>query len=302
MLLRESKKLTINHNFGTIKDMTTQQNCLNKSCASFWILTKYYRLEQQLAINLDRYELAHSIEAIYKFLWDFYADWYIEYLKSDETQLDFAKSLFRQFIVTASPYCPFETEVLWREYFGETELLASTTKDFGWTAKMFDVMFGAGTFEQDSRYVEFENTIEFIGNIRSLKGLFAIDPAVFVQVYSNSNTLSKYSDYIKSLGKCEIISQAKTEFYEVITGIGTNQIKYQIDILQYIKDKPTEILRTNKTIIDLTKQIFQLETQLSNSKFIENADSFVILEKKNSLFIRQNELNTQNIKLTFLNK
>ncbi len=282
--------------------MTTQQNCINKSCASFWILTKYHRLEQQLALNLDKYELAHSIEAIYKFLWDFYADWYVEYLKSDETQLDFAKSLFRQFIVTASPYCPFETEVLWREYFGETELLAFITKDFGWTAKMFDVMFGVSNFEQDSRYVEFENIIEFIGNIRSLKGLFAIDPVVFVQVYSDSNILSKYKNYIKSLGRCEVVSDVKTELYEVIAGTGANQIRYQIDILEYIKDKPAEITRTNKAIIDLNKQISQLIAQLSNPKFVENAEPSIIKEKQDSLVVRNNELDAQNNKLIFLNK
>ena len=110
--------------------------------ASFWILTKYYQLENQLQDSLQSYELAHSVDAIYKFLWDYYADWYVEYLKTDQSQLPFAREIFRQFVITCSPYCPFETEVLWKDFFGEHSLLATEVKDFSWTKTTFEAEFG----------------------------------------------------------------------------------------------------------------------------------------------------------------
>ena len=85
--------------------------------ASVWILEKYIELEDILEYQLGTYELNKSIDALYKFLWDYYADWYVEYLKTDDTQTVFAKELFKQYTITLSPYSPFETEALWREFF-----------------------------------------------------------------------------------------------------------------------------------------------------------------------------------------
>jgi valyl-tRNA synthetase len=278
----------------------TSQFIPNKSSASFWILAKYYNLEQHLKKNLSSYELAHSIDAIYKFLWDNFADWYIEYLKTDDSQINFAKTLFRQFIITASPYCPFETEVLWKEYFDETELLADFIKDDSWSANALNVEFGVTDFhnlEQDTRYIEFENVLGFIGNVRSLKGLFAIDPVIFVEVFTEAKLLLQYSDYIKLLGRTNLFNQSKADLYNVVD----KNYSYQIDILQYIKDKTAEITRTTKIITDLNKQITQLETQLSNTKFVQNAEPEVILEKQSNLVTRKIEIQQQNDKLDFLN-
>jgi valyl-tRNA synthetase len=271
------------------------------SSASFWILTKYYQLEKDLVTNLASYELAHSISAIYKFLWDDYANWYVEFLKTSEPDMAFAKELFKQFTVTCSPYCPFETEVLWKEYFNETELLASVIKDFDWSVKALELRFDypdLNALEKDLRYVEFESIISFISSIRSLKGLFAIDPVVQVQIYSTSQLLLKYQNFIKLLARAEINNEAKPTLYEV----KTNNFTYQIDILSYIKDKDFEINRTNKLIESLNKQILGLETQLANEKFVANAEAEVIEEKRSDLVARKLELQEQGNKLEFLRK
>lgn len=267
--------------------------------ASFWILTKYYQLEKDLETNLASYELAHSVGAIYKFLWDDYANWYVEFLKTSEPDMVFAKALFRQFTITCSPYCPFETEVLWQEYFGETELLATEIKDFGWTTKALELYFNypdIENLEKDLRYIEFENIISFISSIRSLKGLFAIDPVVQVQIYSISELLVQYQNYIKLLARAEINNQFKSTLYEV----KTNNFTYQIDILSYIKDKDFETNRTNKLIESLNKQILGLETQLANERFVANAEPEVIEEKRTDLNTRKLELQDQMSKLEFL--
>jgi valyl-tRNA synthetase len=271
------------------------------SSASFWILAKYYQLEKTLETNLQSYELAHSVSAIYKFLWDDYANWYVEFLKTSEPDMAFAKDLFKQFTVTCSPYCPFETEVLWKEYFGERELLASVVKDFNWTKKALELYFDypdIENLEKDLRYIEFESIIGFISSIRSLKGLFAIDPVVQVQIYSASELLLKYQNYIKLLARAEINNESKSTLYEV----NNNSFTYQIDILSYIKDKEFEISRTNKLIESLNKQITGLEAQLANEKFAANAEADVIEEKRSDLLARKAELKEQGNKLEFLKK
>ena len=269
--------------------------------ASFWILAKYHELETKLDESNSRYELTHSVDAIYKFLWDNYADWYIEYLKTDTDQIPFAKELFKQFIITASPYCPFETEALWQNFFGQKTLLAQTTKDFEWTAKAFSIHFNINNFEsltKDKRYVEFQTVVDFVQNLRSTRGLFAIDPANLIQIYTTDNDLLKYADFIKMIAKTELISQDRTDLYTV----KNNEINYSIDILSYIKDKTVEISRTNKIIADLQKQISGQEAKLNNPKFVENAEPEVIVETKEAVEKRTAELTEQKAKLEFLER
>jgi valyl-tRNA synthetase len=269
------------------------------SNTSFWILTKYYLLEKQLKESNSKYELAHSIEAIYKFLWDNYADWYVEYLKTDESQIEFAKSLFKQFTITASPYCPFETEALWKDFFGQTTLLANELKDFGWSKNAFSVYFeinDLANLESNPKYQEFESIVSFVQNLRSTRGLFAIDPAAFVQIYSKDKNLIKYSSFIKLIAKTEVIQENKENLYSV----QANNLSYSLDILSYIKDKPTEIARTNKIIIDLQKQLAGLEVKLANPKFVENAEPEALIESKSALKLRGQEINQQLVKLAFL--
>ncbi len=284
------------------------------SNASFWILTKYHQLENKLSESNSRYELTHSVEAIYKFLWDNYADWYVEYLKTDTDQIPFAKTLFKQFIITASPYCPFETEALWQNFFGETTLLATEVKDFEWTTKAFAIHFdvksspylgggnevdgGSLELEKNPKYVEFQTVVEFIQNLRSTRGLFAIDPANLVQIFTKDQALLRYNEFIKMIAKTEIIDSNKTDLYSVQNGT----INYSIDILGYIKDKQTEIVRTNKIIEDLKKQISVQEGKLNNPKFVENAEPEVILETKEAIEKRTSELNEQKAKLEFLSR
>jgi valyl-tRNA synthetase len=269
--------------------------------ASFWILAKYYELENKLAESSTNYELAHSVDAIYRFLWDYYADWYVEYLKVDANQIPFAKSLFKQFIITVSPYCPFETEALWQNFFGEKTLLANEAKDFEWTKKAFSIHFETNNLidlEKDSRFQEFQILVDFVQNLRSTRGLFAIDPANLIQIYTLDKNLLKYADFVKLIAKTELLEESKPELYSVKNDF----ISYSIDILAYIKDKQTEIARTNKIIADLQKQITVQESKLNNPKFVENAEQEVIVETKEAIVKRNVELQEQKAKLDFLER
>ncbi len=258
------------------------------SPASVWILTKFVELEKSLESNLKDFELAHSISAFYDFIWNDFADWYVEYLKTDSSQLSFAKELYKQLIITLYPYSPFESEAIWKEFFGEEELLAFEIKDSTWGQNLLK--------EQKADSLEFENIIEFIQRLRSLRGLFAIDPVTPIEIYSNEDKLGEYLDFVRLLGRCEVKFETKKGLYEV------NDLKYSfsIDILGFIKDKEAEIQRTKKLIESLNKQIGSLEKQLSNEGFLKNAGEEVVLEKKADLDKRKKELEQQEQKIQFL--
>ncbi len=267
---------------------------------SFWILTKYYQLEKDLEIYNQNYELAHSIDSIYKFLWDNYADWYIEYLKTtNPVEIDFAKQLFRQFIITVSPFCPFETEAIWSQFFGESTNLVKTIKDPTWSQKALELHFEVKDFDnltKNKAYLEFEKIIQFVNNIRSLRGLFAIDPVVAVTVYTDNQFLHRYNYFIKLICKVNLSPAIDQNLYR----IKEIDYEYQIDIVQYIKNIEQEVARSNKQIESILKQISGINTQLTNPNFVQNAEAKTIQEKKEQLIQRQIELEQQQAKLVFL--
>ncbi len=271
------------------------------SSASVWILEKYLDLEAELEKNLASYELAHSVDALYRFLWDYYADWYVEYLKTDESQLTFAKELFRQYVITLSTYAPFETETLWEEFFKEKRLLAFEPKNAMWARDLqVDIYkYNQSQSSQDTLKLqskEFGVIINFIEQLRSLRGLFAIDPANPLIVYSQTPILFKYLNYIRLVAKAELINKTKTGLYEV-DNLGYT---FAIEIFDYVKDKDKEIKRTEKIIQDLQKQIGALNGQLQNDKFLANAEIEIVKEKKADLRDRELELNQQEEKLKML--
>jgi len=257
--------------------------------ASLWILEKYKILEQNLELHLEDFELIHSVDLLYKFLWDDFADWYLEYLKTDESQKPFAVALLKQFVISLSPYLPFETEVLWKEFFAEKSQLAFEVKDENWSQRYLDQASVVSS-------KEFQTVIDFIGNLRSLRGLFAIDPVNLVRIYTTNEILLKYQSFVKLAGRGELVPESRTDLYTS----KSNDSQYALDIFEYLKDISLEVERTNKIILDLKKQISALESQLSNEKFLENAEVEIVLEKKQNLEDRKRDLLEQQTKLEFL--
>jgi valyl-tRNA synthetase len=272
------------------KETQSSSEATSLTPASIWILSKYIELEQILLNSLDTFELVHSINALYTFLWDYYADWYVEYLKTDSTQISFAKELFRQYIITLSPYCPFETEALWSQFFAETKLLALTQKEHDWSQKQL-----ANVQDIESKK-EFELVIDFISKVRSMRGLFAIDPVTKLEIMTQNSILLSYRDFIALTGRCTLSGETSEVNYQ-IQALGYS---FSLDIFAYIKDVPTEIGRTQKIITSLEKQIEGLDTQLTNQKFLDHADADIIHEKKTQRETRQIELHDQKQKLTIL--
>ena len=218
--------------------------------------------------GLDSYQLQIAVDGLYDFLWNDYAAWYLEYLKTDETQLAFGKALFKEFVILASPYIPFETQALWQDFFKEQNLLVNELQNDLWLVSL-----------PLPKVNNFETIVDFISQIRSIKGVFGLDPALSLPIYSNFELLFEYKDFIKMTTKGEIMQEEKTELYFV----QNQNYSYSLPIKDKIADLSKEITRTNKLMESLGKQISQLSSQLSNPKFVENAEAQVILEKQKDL-------------------
>ena len=199
--------------------------------------------------------------------------------------------MFIQFIITVSPFLPFETEVLWQKFLAQKTTLSLQLKDITWLKTLWDQQPLASQLAE-----EFASIISFVDSLRSTRGLFAIDPSRFIEIQSDSELLNKYRDFVKLMVRAEIVPVRQEKLYWV----DSPNYSYGLSIFNYIIDPNTELARTKKIILDLEKQTQALQQQLANPNFLNSASPEIIAEKQNQLQQRQTELNQQLNKLDFL--
>jgi valyl-tRNA synthetase len=256
------------------------------SPASQWIISRFEDMISTTKTSINSFEIAKIYEKIDNFVWNDFASWYIEFLKTKPQEIGLGYELFKQLIVFIHPFMPLETEVLWKEFFDESGLLS------------FEVSKGSKVFDfHTPNITEFESIIEIINQLRRIRGLFAIDPVVEIELFSTDTNLEEYSKYLELVARTTVIPEDKENLYQ----LGVANLTATIDILKYIKDIASEIGRTNKTIKSLEKQISTLASQLENQDFLARANEEVVESKKSDLELRKFEMVQQQVKLDFLN-
>ena len=82
------------------------------------ILQKLKTLSLSVTKSLDKYRLSEAAESLYKFIWNDFANKYLESIKERKNK-DVALSVFRHIFLTClkllHPFMPFVTEVVWGE-------------------------------------------------------------------------------------------------------------------------------------------------------------------------------------------
>lgn len=82
------------------------------------ILKKLKIIYKAVTTNLEKYQLSQAAEQLYKFIWDDFANTYLESIKERKDK-DIALSVFRHVYLTClkllHPFMPFVTETIWEE-------------------------------------------------------------------------------------------------------------------------------------------------------------------------------------------
>jgi valyl-tRNA synthetase len=85
-----------------------------KSDGDHWILNKLSISAEGIAKDLENFRFAEAYETLYHFIWDDFADWYVEASKVNPNQPLLAYVL-EQTLKLAHPFAPFLTETIWGE-------------------------------------------------------------------------------------------------------------------------------------------------------------------------------------------
>lgn len=234
-----------------------------QSTADHWLLTKLQQSMDKVAADLDAYRFAEAYDSLYHFVWDDFADWYIEASKISPNVPLLAYTL-ETILLLMHPFAPFVTETIWQTLGWEETLLATSA----WPK------IKAGNKQESEAFEQIRTIVSEIRYIT--KALQVRDVNLG---YAGESFLDTNGDLIKQLsrinGVVEIPGGGK--------GIRLTEVSYNcwLDIDPATARKYAGDLAAKRDTVETS--IGQLKARLSNSSYIENAPKHIVAQTKQQL-------------------
>lgn len=102
-----------------------QNTPLPTTAADHWMLSKLQHTTEVVSQNLEAYRFSEAYDQLYHFVWDDFADWYIEASKTAPTASALRYGL-ESILKLCHPFAPFVTEAIWQELGWSKELLITS--------------------------------------------------------------------------------------------------------------------------------------------------------------------------------
>ena len=249
-----------------------------------WILAEAQATVATVNKSLDEYRFNEAAAAAYRFVWNIFCDWHLEFAKplfggedaaaKAETQattayvLDIALKILH-------PFMPFVTEALWAETAKrDTQLIVADWPQLD------------GLDDADAE-AEMSWLIDVITNIRSLKAEMNIAPgkplnAVLVGASQDIlDRVERNRPLLARMARLEDISASdNVPPASAQTVVGETVIALPLD---GVIDLDAERDRLAKELKKLGGEIMRLEKKLGNAKFVANAPEEVVVGEKAKL-------------------
>lgn len=226
------------------------------STADHWILTKLHETAKGLEEELDNYQFAEAYDRIYHFVWDDFADWYIEASKAEPNAALLAFCL-ESILILLHPFAPFLTETIWQTLSWEEKPLLVTTQ---WP------LFRQGDNKQTKAFEQVRN---IVGEIRFISKAMNIHDVHLC--YGDDEFLAENAGLIQKLSRIQgVISVPGGDGIHLTT---TTHVCW-LDIDPSTTKQYIEKLAAKQEEVETS--IGQLKARLSNKSYVEKAPRHVV--------------------------
>ena len=288
-------------------DPTAAKETLNR-----WIAHETSRATREVTEAIEGYRFNDAANAIYRFVWNVYCDWYVELAKpvlmgeegaaKAETRAMTAWAR-DEILKLLHPFMPFITEELWavtakrdgllvlaewprKASVVTEEQIASMALAGPGDPLIAPVMaaLDAGDFSDPAAEAEIGWVVDLVTAIRSLRSEMNIPPATLIPlVLSGASTETKeraqrWNDTVKRLARLADISFADRP------PEGAVQLLVRGEVvalpLKGVIDLSAEKARLDKEIVKADADIKRVDAKLSNEKFVANAPEEIVEEEK----------------------
>ncbi|MNQ43039.1 Valine--tRNA ligase [compost metagenome] len=250
-----------------------------------WIVSQMQTLEADVARGFADYRFDNIANALYRYVWDEYCDWYLELAKvqiqtgTPAQQLGTRRTLIRVLecvLRLAHPIIPFITEELWQK----VSVVAGKRKEGVADSVSVQPFPQANPAAVDTAaeadVAELKAQIEAV---RALRGEMSLSPALKVPLCAQGDApkLTRNAPYLAALAKLSQVEvlDALPDAGAPVQVVGSSRLMLHVEI-----DVAAERVRLDKEIARLAGEIAKANGKLSNASFVERAPAAVVEQEK----------------------
>ncbi len=241
-----------------------------QTTADHWILYELQQLQRGLDQDFAQYRLSEAYERLYHFVWDDFADWYIEANKAAPNR-ELLLEVLQDTLIMAHPFAPFVTETIWQTFDGSGESVLATQ---AWPvlpkvdAKKAQVFADIQTIVSETRLIT--------------KSLNVTDATLY---YTDVPFLTENAALIKRLAHLKGVSEVRDG-----TGLYLTSTPYRcwLDIDSAAASRFAEQLEAK--LHGQKDLVARLEARLGNKAYTDKAPKTVVAETKQQLADAQVQL------------
>jgi valyl-tRNA synthetase len=260
-------------------DPRSPQQTVNK-----WIVGETAKAVAAVTRELEARRFNEAAGALYKFVWNIYCDWYLEFIKpllngdDEAAKLETRRTaawVLDQILIMLHPFMPFITEEIWTRMgeYGATR--ARMLIQENWPRLGDDLIDAAAEAEIDWMVRLIEETRSTRSELNVPAG--AKIPLLLIGADAATEArLERYQDLIDRMARLEYSTSAKDAPKGSVTFVldgATVALP-----LEGVVDLPAESARLAKEIGKLEAEIGKMDAKLNNAEFIKKAPEEVVEE------------------------
>lgn len=269
-----------------VKGWEIDENSNQKDEAVFsWFENKLGQLKENLEKSYTSYRLSEALIDLYKFIWDDFCSWYLEFVKppfgekTDRVTYEKTIGYFEELMKLLHPFMPFITEEIYHH------LNENRTDDIC-----------VASYPQQNSYdnaliQEGEKLKEIISAIRDIRNKNGLSPKVKLTVHvqaADKSLYTKFASLIEKIANIEPIQYTQTEVENAVAQlVQTDKLFIETGIQV---DADAEKKKISEEMAYLEGFIASVEKKLSNEKFVANAKPEVIANERKKLADGQSKL------------
>ncbi|WP_427185056.1 valine--tRNA ligase [Bordetella bronchialis] len=250
-----------------------------------WIVSQLQELEAEVARGFADYRFDNVANALYRFIWDEYCDWYVELAKvrlqtgTPAQQAATRATLIRVLEVVlrlAHPIIPFITEELWQKV-----SVVAGKRQPGVAGSVSVQPYprpnpAAVDKQAEADVAELKAQVEAV---RALRGEMNLSPAQKVPLIAQgpAELLGRNAPYLAALARLTQVDVVDTlpDVGAPVQVVGSARLMLHVEI-----DAVAERARLDKEISRLEGEIAKANGKLSNPSFVERAPAAVVEQEK----------------------
>lgn len=234
-----------------------------KTDADHWMLQHLGQAAAAISSHITQYRFSEAYEVLYHFVWDDFADWYIEGSKSEQN-VPLLQYALKAILKLAHPFAPFVTETIWQTLDAKDEpvLAAALWPEIPTADKK-----RARAFEDIKRIVTESRAI-----------MKAVRVPTTILYFTNAPVIKQNRELIGRLAHLTDIAED-----DAIPGVQLTSVSYDVrlDITADKLDAYTKKL--DEQAANATQTVKRLKERLDNKQYVKNAPTAVVAQTRGQL-------------------